>query len=617
MLAIKNQNKDVRWKLKDGIRRTVEKFQSSSCFLRSACCFPLLVAIAVFISGCTPAGPHALLKGKKYLDRGDYADAVAELKTATSLLATNAQAWNYLGLAYQYAGEPADAAAAYQRALTLNRDLVEAHYNLGCLWLDENKPDAAMTEFTAYTLRRNNAPDGWLKLGWAQLHARELASAEKSFGYALYLSPNNAEALNGLGLAQVERGRPGEAAQYFSAATRAHPDYAPALLNLATVTQTYLRDDKTALQYYRAYLALTPHPANWNDVNALANSLEQPVAVAAASPPAQTASQNQSAESGENAAGESRVSSANAVRPAPSSRVQPEARTYTNPLPSHPPRPTQVAQAQSEPVMAQQPPAGSTAMPVVAGAPPVQDGKPGTWHRLNPTTWFHSSAPEKKYLANGVTPLPSVADDTENPAISSSEVNAGQSVPAVVESKPARIAPPPPPVYPRYSYLSPHKPKAGDRKAASGAFERAREFEQEARWLEASKAYQQAAALDPGWFEAQYDFGVLAYRLQNYPQALAAYESALAIEPDSTNARYNFALALRAAGYVSDAVNELRKIVAANPNEVRAHLALGNIYAQQLHDAARARLHYLKVLALDPGNAQATDIQFWLGSNPP
>src|SRR5208282_4872390 len=143
------------------------------------------------------------------------------------------------------------------------------------------------------------------------------------------------------------------------------------------------------------------------------------------------------------------------------------------------------------------------------------------------------------------------------------------------------------------------------------------EFEQDARWLDAMKAYQQAAQADSDWFEAQYNFGVLSYRLQDFQQALAAFEMALAIRPDSVDARYNFALALKAAGYVPDAMRELEKIVKTNPDEVRAHLALGNLYAQQLHDVARARQHYLKVLALDPANPQATDIQFWLSSNLP
>ena len=68
------------------------------------------------------------------------------------------------------------------------------------------------------------------------------------------------------------------------------------------------------------------------------------------------------------------------------------------------------------------------------------------------------------------------------------------------------------------------------------------------------------------------------------------------------DARYNFALTLKAAGYVTDAVNELNKILASNPDEARIHLALGNIYAQQMYDPVDARQHYLKVLQLDPRN---------------
>ena len=68
---------------------------------------------------------------------------------------------------------------------------------------------------------------------------------------------------------------------------------------------------------------------------------------------------------------------------------------------------------------------------------------------------------------------------------------------------------------------------------------------------------------------------------------------------------------------MTDAVNELRRILAPNPDNVHAHLALGNLYAQQLYDLPQARAQYLKVLQLDPRNSQAADIQFWLSSNPP
>ena len=233
----------------------------------------LFIALAIVISGCTPAGPSALLKGKKCLDGGDYAAAVAELKTATTLLATNAPAWNYYGVALQRASQPDEAAAAYETALKLDRDLVETHFNLGSLWLEQGKPDTAKAEFTAYTLRRPNDATGWLKLGTAQLKLGEIVPAERSFSAILALKQSEAEAYNGLGLARIQRGKPRDAAQFFAAAVQARPDFAPARLNLATVNQQYLRDNKTALEHFRAYLAMTPRPANWDEVNAIVHGL--------------------------------------------------------------------------------------------------------------------------------------------------------------------------------------------------------------------------------------------------------------------------------------------------------------------------------------------------------
>ncbi len=609
MLATQNENEKGKWKIEDGLRHVIENFHFSFNFHPSRLFFLLTLTLAALVTGCSPSGPRALLKGKKLMERGDYPAAVAQFKTATSLLATNAQAWNYLGVACQYAGQPAEAAAAYQRGLALDRDLMEAHYNLGCLWLEQNKPDAAASEFVAYTLRRSKAPEGWLKLGLAQLRAHDLAASEKSFSTALYLSPDNPEALNGLGLARVERGRPQDAVQFFTAATKQKPDYAPAWLNLATVAQQYLHDDALALQNYHAYLALKPRPANWDAVNDLVNSLESPGKTTAS---IETQAPLPVPESRPPPA-------AGAVRAVSLVRTQTVARAGSNP-PRQATTAPQVVKVQPEPSIVGTP---------VPETPQPSTGRTGVLGRLNPLNWFRSPAPETN-VPTVVTPpqppppAPPVAHNNRVAITPLPPANPAPSTPVVAAPKPVPVAPPKPvkivqpavPTYPRYLYLSPHKPAAGDRRTAADAFMRARDYEQNSRWPDALQAYREATELDPAWFEAQYNYGVIAYRLRNYIRALPAYEMALAIQPDSVDARYNFALALKAAGYVTDAVNELEKILAANPGEVRAHLALGNIYARQLYDPAQARQHYLKVLQLDPSNSQAPDIHFWLSSNP-
>ena len=95
----------------------------------------VLLLITAF-AGCTPAGPRALLDGKRLMEQGKYEAAVERLKTATELMDTNALAWDYLGLAYQHANKPVNAAEAYQKALKRNPDLMEVHcWRLGCLWV--------------------------------------------------------------------------------------------------------------------------------------------------------------------------------------------------------------------------------------------------------------------------------------------------------------------------------------------------------------------------------------------------------------------------------------------------------------------------------------------------
>jgi tetratricopeptide (TPR) repeat protein len=578
MLAMKIQRVDGGWKMVNGIVRwhAVRHLPSAICHLRLL----LLLALAVFISGCAPSGQRALLAGKKLIERGDYAGAAAQLKTATTLLATNAAAWNYYGVALQHAGQPADAAAAYQNALKFDRDLVEAHYNLGCLRLEQNQPDAARTEFTAYTLRRGNTPEGWLKLGAAQLKLHDILPAEKSFSTALSLNPNNAGALNGLGMAFVADDRPQDAAKFFAAAVAAHPDFAPALLNLATVNRQYLRDDAQALKNYRAYLALTPRPADWDAVNDLVNGIGQPALVAMAKTPA--AKEIETPVPVKPNTAEMKPSPAPAaVHPSLSPRSQQAGRN--TPVP---PRPAAVVTVQPGPTIVTASNASVPEEPATAGRPGRQSG---------------TSATAGNYSRNGVTPLvPGPVSATPPP------------VPAVV-----KLVPPAPPAFPRYLYLSPRKPKAGDRKAAARVFADAQQSEQKQDLTAAMNSYRKAAELDPAWFEAQYNHALLAWRLRDFSHSLAASEMALALQPDSADARYNFALALKSAGFVPDAVNELKKIVAANPDEARAQLALGNLYAEQMRDPAQARPHYLKWLELDPHNPQATNIRFWLSENSP
>jgi tetratricopeptide (TPR) repeat protein len=235
------------------------------------CCAALCL---VLWTGCTPPGPKALLTGERLIHEGKYEEAIAKLKVATELLPTNAQAWNHLGLAYHGAGQVDNAVHAYQTALSLNRNLAATRFNLGCLFLEQNNPTAAVSELSSYTVFNPVSAEGWGKLGLAQLQLNQLNPAEQSFKQALKLESRFPSALNGLGLIQLRRNRTTDAMQYFGMALRQQTNYGPAILNEAIVYQQYLKNRPVALQKYREYLLVNPGAPDAQAVRDMVHVLE-------------------------------------------------------------------------------------------------------------------------------------------------------------------------------------------------------------------------------------------------------------------------------------------------------------------------------------------------------
>jgi tetratricopeptide (TPR) repeat protein len=582
-----------------------------------------VICFLIFLlTGCMPAGPRALLDGVRLLERGKYAEALEKLRAVTaaqSPLTTNAQAWNYYGLACQHTGNVADAEQAYKKALALSPDLTEAHFNLGCLWLAQNKLDSAKSEFTAYTLRRGNSPEGFVELGTVQLRlsaqhgpqlrAIEQEAAERAFSKAVELAPQNAEAWNGKGLVKLERGRASEAVECFNTALKGQPGYPPALLNLAIVSHQYLRDRPMALAKYREYLQVQPAPENAEAVRSIVHELEQQVMPSPGRPATNQVAQSnpgvQQPMSGPGAATKQASSpKTNGVETVaksgvPSTAPKPESPPAAKPATTSGPRPTESTQAlpQSNLHASQErAPAGASNQNAVAGPMVAGSTRAGEAATTNPprrTLFQRLFGTNSKGASNVVQVDPARVSGTSAAEMAGSSVT---------------------PAFPRYPYRTSRRLVPGDRAAAERRFAQGVQAYQAHRLADAVQSYAQAVQLDPAFFDAYYNLGWAAAESGKLPVSLAAYENALSIRPDSGDARYNFALVLQRADYMVDAANELEKLAAAEPAQVRAHLALGNLYAQQLHEPTKAREHFTKVLEIDPHNPQAAAIRSWLAA---
>lgn len=599
------------------------------------------LALVLLLAGCRPPGATALLDGRRYLEAGDVPRAVERLEAAVRLLNTNAHAWNHLGIAYHRGGQWTNAQFAYQRALQMDRDLVEVRLNRGELLLEMGRPSEARAEFAAYSLRRPNSADGFERLAAAELRLRDWTAAETHARKAVQLAPDNPAAWNTLGLALAQRGRSADAADAFERSLRAAPRHPPAILNLAVLRHRALNDRVGALKLYQQYLRLQPRPADADAVAPIVRRLESELAESrtaqvrpapadpppvvperTAPPPAATA---------EAPGPVPAVSPTVTIAPAPPVAPRPPAPAPARApeVVSRPPPPPPRPAREERPVVVALPPepeiraAAAEAPPPVVSVPratpapvppqpriappeaalPPEPRRRGFLDSINPARLFRRE-PE---LGPRITPLPPIVE--VEPARPTVVAENREAAPAPGPARPAAV-------FPRFQYRARFDLAPGDRARAEALLARGNEAMTARRYETAAALFAEAAAADPSWFVAHHSHAAAALDAGRGLEALNAAETAVALQPDSAAARHNFALALRRNGYAPDAAAQLELALAADANDVRAHLALGNIFAEQLRLRDRARFHYQRVLELSPRHPQAQAVRHWLAANP-
>jgi len=289
-----------------------------------------------------------------------------------------------------------------------------------------------------------------------------------------------------------------------------------------------------------------------------------------------------------------------------------------------------IAATQDIPVPQQTPsarpdvPASEPDLPVANSPPttvpptdPVEEPakKRGFFQKINPVNLFRGEEDEKQVRSDEiVTPLPPVSSpppDRKTPPQASTPrtvASAGEysGVTPMRSSQGPR----------RYSYSQSGAPQPGDRAAAERLFQRGLDAQTRLDPGRAASFFASAAMADPSYFPAQYNLGLLSYQTGQTMKSLSAFETALALDPNSAEARYNFALSLQKTKYALDAVNELNILLSNSPDNLRAHLLLGNLYAQDLDNFDHARSEYQKVLELDSAHSQAPAIRAWLNEHP-
>jgi tetratricopeptide (TPR) repeat protein len=630
--------------------------------------FAIASVLCLLLTSCGPPGSRPLHHGNELLKNGQVDEAIeafreAILKMEHSPAQTQAQAWNFLGLAYHRKGDATDARKCYEQALKLDRNLAAADYNEGCLELDQTNYARAASLFTTYTNLRSRDVVGYARLGTARLRLASqnlplqerrklLDEARRDYELAQSIAPT-AEAWNGLGVIELERhGAAGAQAakKDFESAFQQNPKFTPALLNEGIVLDQYLGDRKTALEKYKLYQSVETNSPNAAKLSRLIKQVHDEVGttLGAAKPPPDVAppatvptrtreatspaqprtfqttsptspsleTRNPRVETNEPAApvASSTVTPSRSSPPTQTLSSVPDSQTLASPPdPSNPvtPAPAPAPPPKQEPMnlVLSGHKSSTTDKPSSSGgstgdirSPKPDSPPPGGvklfFRHLNPATWFGGGKSASDAPANSSSP------QTQSPPSQTASGN------TTAPSQPGED------VSARYSPSEPVLTK-GDRGDAMRFVNVAKAAQRDGRAADALQAFRDGVKADPTCYEASFGFGMAALEAKDYNTALDALHQAILIREDSADARYAYAWALERRHYYLDAADQLEKMLAEHPDEVRGHLLLGNIYSQHLGKADQARDHYGTVLRLDAHNAQAPAIRAWLHDNPP
>jgi predicted O-linked N-acetylglucosamine transferase (SPINDLY family) len=152
---------------------------------------------------------------------------------------------------------------AYQHAIALAPDYVEAYSNLGYVQREAGDPMSAIDSCDKAVQLKPSYAEGWVNLGNAYFDLGTDDGALRHYMKALELNPNHAQAHNNVGNILAKYGRPADAEACYRRALMLQPSVAFLHNNLGNVLRDQGRLDE-AIASYRQAIELDPGYAEAN-----------------------------------------------------------------------------------------------------------------------------------------------------------------------------------------------------------------------------------------------------------------------------------------------------------------------------------------------------------------
>lgn len=218
---------------------------------------PIVVILILFFGCSRKPGEELYNDALQQWKEGNQVRARVLLEKSISRRAgskENADAYNRLGLLLWEMGEVDEAVDAFRQSERVEAGQYPVLCNLGIALSAQNNFDAAEQTFREAALLHPNDPRPLAFAGIAYLQNQKWNDAARNLSRALARTPDNPRLQTAMALAELNTKGIGAALQRLQNTVREHPDYAPALFNIASLQLSTLNNASEAKQYFELYL---------------------------------------------------------------------------------------------------------------------------------------------------------------------------------------------------------------------------------------------------------------------------------------------------------------------------------------------------------------------------
>ena len=188
---------------------------------------------------------------------GNIQEALDSVEALISKYPKESILYNIDGVCLKSIGQLEMAVKSFEKAIVINSNFADAHYNLGLTFQELNQTQAAVESYEKALVIQPNYAEVHNNLGIVQRELGKIDDAVKSYENALTIKLDYAEAHNNLGNALHELGEIDEAIKHYYKVIAISPNYAEAHHNLGNILNELGQTD-AAIESYEKALAIEP-----------------------------------------------------------------------------------------------------------------------------------------------------------------------------------------------------------------------------------------------------------------------------------------------------------------------------------------------------------------------